>query len=133
MQRVKNYITSMGIGAFIGWAGFWALMACLVTKHYLFNPFIFGAGYYAIYAMLRSLDKTEKRESGVLEQRVMIVGIIALLYLYTFIRDSEESAHFERAYDQVCSDPYSQGEKVHSICSALRPAEHGTLSDDSND
>lgn len=90
----------------VGWLIFIGLWVALLTDHYIADPFIFGFAYYVLFALTKSLgtdhSKLEYGAYGTINQRLLIVGIISLLYLWFAFQDDVQRRQFVRQFERTC-------------------------------
>jgi len=114
--------------AAIGWSVFLGLIAATFAGRYIFNPFVFGFGYYTIYALSRIGNKNDSSNADLLGRRTLALGVIALLALWIDFRKEMDTHQFIRQFERTCyrGPKYDEGE-VRRICEEIQAHIDSTL------
>jgi hypothetical protein len=105
------------IGTKVGWLLFALLLVCAASGYYVFNPFAFGAIYYVLYVFSHLDSKSSKDDQN---GRVIILGIVAILYSFFGIKSGIENREFRRKLDNICINTTAAEEGIcNSVLDAL--------------
>ena len=93
--------------ATIGKTIFLVLFVAAATGHYVFNPFVFGGGYYIFYVLKKSnepvdYDSHPSFTVEPLRQKLLAVCIIAALGLIAVLMNEVERDKFIREFEGTC-------------------------------
>jgi len=127
---MHRYIVKLrdNISVTVGWLIFGVLIAALLTDHYIFNPFIFGFGYYIVHALRRLGDEGEAKDIRLITKRLIGVSIIALLYLWIALNSELNQRAFIRQFEETCYRSHSAGNKIATqLCEDIQSHIDGTL------
>jgi len=97
----RDWLATIGMTIFV------VLLVAAATDNYVFNPFVFGGGYYVFYALKKSFEPVdyERHPSCAVEslrQRLLAVCIIAALGLGAALMNEVERDKFIREFEGTC-------------------------------
>lgn len=87
---------------YLGWTIFLLLLAALITDHYIFDPFIFGFSYYAIYILTRLAKLDTPEESAKSSGRILTLACISLLYMWFHLNGNIAKNKFVNSVNSYC-------------------------------
>lgn len=103
----------------MGWGIFIALIVALEAGHYIFNPFVFGFAYYAVYVLSRIAVQEEMANSDLLSRRVILLALVVLLNLWTVVDNESNKHRFLRQFDKICAR-YAEDASANQVCEEIR-------------
>lgn len=107
--------------AIVGWTIFWILMAAILLDRYIFNPFIFGFAYYVFYVFSKTNEELAKTRPDQVIQRLIMVGVIALIYLWFSLSGSVDKDRFVSAFEKTCySGQRIKSESEEMLCESIQ-------------
>jgi hypothetical protein len=123
LDTIKNNLRNHHWPTVIGWACFWLLLIATATGNYIFDPFVFGFSYYAIY-LLTQIGKLEKaEEAGNNSQRILILSVISLVYMWFHLNSNIDKRKFEREFEKTCWGARglaSQSQGASKVCDEIQ-------------
>jgi hypothetical protein len=114
--------------AIVGWLVFLALLIALFLDHYVFDPFIFGFAYYAIYVLTRFGKKEERSDQNLTGLRMLLLCVICLLYLWVALQHEVDRRSFLSRFERTCyRSPKFDSELGHHLCEEVQADIDATL------
>lgn len=106
------------IRAAIGWLIFVTLSIADISGHYIFDPFIFGFGYYVLYVFSRMMDADPELN----KRRIIFIGGIAILYLWSALNAGIEVNRFIKSFERECSGVgyEKMSEETRELCEQIQ-------------
>jgi hypothetical protein len=114
--------------AIVGWSIFLALLVALLLHHYVFNPFIFGLAYYAIYVLTRLGNKEERSDQDLTGLRLVLMCLVCLLCLWVQLKNEMDRRAFLSRFERTCyRSPNFDSDLGHRLCEDMQSSIDATL------
>lgn len=105
----------------LGWVIFIGLLVALLADHYIFDPFIFGFAYYTFFVLKNSLSEDEPTDPSTMRHRLMLLGIIAMLYMWFAFNNGLQRRAFVREFEMTCyAGELSKMPAVERVCEEIQ-------------
>ncbi|MGE0031032.1 MAG: hypothetical protein AB7O21_20110 [Gammaproteobacteria bacterium] len=105
----------------IGWVIFIGLVVAMLADHYIFDPFIFGFAYYIVFVLKNSLSEDEQTDPSTMRHRLMLLGIIALLYMWFHFNNGVQQRNFVRQFERTCyANNYARTPAGQRVCEEIQ-------------
>jgi hypothetical protein len=108
-----------------------------LADRYIFDPFIFGFAYYTVFVLKNSLNEDEPTDPSTMRHRLMLLGMIALLYMWFQFNTGVRQRNFEREVDITCyGSDYGRSAAGERVCEEIQSHIDNVLhkpDDDSDD
>ncbi len=118
--------------ASFGWIVFLLLVLAELLRHPIFNPIIFGSGYYAVYVFTRISHAEDFENRELTKGRMVALGVLLLFSLWALLLLQGDRRAFLSRFDRTCYGTTKfNSEYGHSLCDALQEDIDATLDKES--
>ena len=122
-EAIKTKLRNHHWPTVIGWTCFWLLLIATATGHHIFDPFVFGFSYYAIYLLTQIGKLDNEKEAKNNSQRIIVLAVISLVYMWFHLNSNVDKRKFEREFEKTCWGARglaSQSESASRVCDEVQ-------------